>query len=85
MPDAPLLVVEDDPFLRVLQVVLDPDAPAERYAAFADFFAHEADFDDYCARLRATIPALFPARVQLVETQEELRAALPEARGAGLR
>ena len=53
MPDRPILVVEDDRFLRVLQVILDPD-PAERYAAFADFFAHEEpDFDGYCARVRA--------------------------------
>ena len=63
------------PFLRVLQVVLDPDTPAERYAAFADFFAHEEpDFDGYCARVRAQAGGLFPARVRMVETQEEMRA-----------
>lgn len=84
MPDKPLLVIEDDPFLRVLQVVLDPDAPAERYAAFADFFAHEASLDDYCARVRAGVPGLFPARVQLVETQEQLRGALADARGVAV-
>ncbi len=81
MPDAPLIVVEDDPFLRVLQVVLDP-TPVERYAAFADFFAHEADFGDYCARVRATVPGLFPARVQMVETQDELRARARRAHAA---
>ena len=79
MPNAPLLVVEDDPFLRVLQVVLDPDTPAERYAAFADFFAHEADLDGYCARVRAAAGELFPAKVQLIETQDELRGALGDA------
>jgi phosphoglycerate dehydrogenase-like enzyme len=83
VPDAPLIVVEDDPFLRVLQVVLDP-APAERYAAFADFFAHEADFGDYCTRVRATAGGLFPARVQLVETPDELRGALGDARGVAV-
>src|SRR5262245_19442562 len=82
--DRPLIVVEDDRFLRMLQVVLDPDTPAERYAAFADFFAHEASLDDYCARVRATIPGLFPARVRMVETQDELRAALPDARGVAV-
>jgi phosphoglycerate dehydrogenase-like enzyme len=81
VPEAPLLVVEDDPFLRVLQVILDLSR-AERYAAMADFFAHEANFGDYCARVRAAAGGLFPARVQLVETQEELRGALAEARGA---
>jgi phosphoglycerate dehydrogenase-like enzyme len=84
VPDAPLLVVEDDPFLRVLQVVLDPNAPAERYAAFADFFAHEASFDDYCAQVRAKVPGLFPARVRMVETQEALRGALADARGVAV-
>jgi phosphoglycerate dehydrogenase-like enzyme len=84
VPDKPLLVVEEDRFLRMLQVVLDPDTPAERYAAFVDFYAHEASLDDYCARVRATIPGLFPARVRMVETQQELRAALPEARGVAV-
>src|SRR5688572_11056733 len=84
MPDTPLLVIEDDPFLRVLQVVLDPDTPAERYAAFADFFAHDANFDDYCAQVRARVPGLFPALVQLVDTQEELRGALAVARGVAV-
>ena len=69
----------------MLQVVLDPDAPAERYAAFADFFAHEEpDLDDYCARVRAKAPGLFPARVQMVETQDELRGALADARGVAV-
>jgi glyoxylate reductase/D-3-phosphoglycerate dehydrogenase len=40
-----VLVVEDDPFLRVVGLLLDPNTSAERYAAFADFFAHdEPDF-----------------------------------------
>jgi phosphoglycerate dehydrogenase-like enzyme len=84
VPETPLLVVEEDRFLRMLQVVLDPNTPAERYAAFKDFFAHEANLDDYCARVRAKIPGLFPARVKMVETQEELRAALPDARGVAV-
>jgi phosphoglycerate dehydrogenase-like enzyme len=84
VPDAPLLVVEDDRFLRMLQVVLDPATPAERYAAFADFFAHDADLDAYCARVRAKASGLFPAQVQLVETQEELHGALAEACGVAV-
>ena len=84
MPDALLVVIEDDPFLRVLQVILDP-APVERYAALKDFFAHEEpDFDGYCARVRAKSGGLFPARVQLVETQEQLRGALPDARAVAI-
>jgi phosphoglycerate dehydrogenase-like enzyme len=82
--DRPLLVVEDDPFLRVLQVVLDPDTPAERYAAFADFFAHEVNLDDYCAQVRARVPGLFPARVRLVDTEDALRSVLAAASGVAV-
>ena len=72
------LVVEDDRFLRVVGVVLDPDTAAERVAAFADFFAHdEPDFAGYCARVRARVGELFPSEVRLVDTPEALRAALP--------
>ena len=82
MPARPILVIEDDRFLRVLQVLLDPDTPAERYCAFADFFAHEEpDFDGYCARVRARAGSLFPARVRMVETADEMRAALGDAHG----
>jgi phosphoglycerate dehydrogenase-like enzyme len=78
----PTLVIEDDPFLRVAAIVLDPTTSAERYAAYADFFAHDdPDFDGYCARVRAHAGALFPADVRLVETPEEMRANLPAARG----
>jgi phosphoglycerate dehydrogenase-like enzyme len=72
------LVVEDDRFLRVVGVVLDPDTSAERVAAYADFFAHdEPDFAGYCARVRARVGELFPSEVRLVDTPEALRAALP--------
>ena len=85
MPAVPLIVIEDDPFLRVMQVVLDPDTSAERVAAFADFFSHdEPDLAGWCARVRARAPGLFPAKVLLVDTQDELRAALPEARAVVL-
>jgi phosphoglycerate dehydrogenase-like enzyme len=77
--DRPIFVIEDDRFLRVLQVILDP-SPAERYAAFADFFAHEEpDFVGYCRRVRALAPGLVPAIVRTVDTQAEMRQALPDA------
>jgi phosphoglycerate dehydrogenase-like enzyme len=76
----PIVVVEDDPFLRVMQVVLDPNTSAERFAAFADFFSHdEPDFAGYCARVRARAAGLFPAEIRLVDTQDELRAAIIDA------
>lgn len=78
MPANNSLVVEDDPFLRVVGIVLDPTTPAERIAAYADFFAHdEPDFDGYCQRVRKRVGGLFPRDVRLVETREEMRAALP--------
>jgi phosphoglycerate dehydrogenase-like enzyme len=77
----PVLVVEDDRFLRLVQLVLDPDSDRERFAAFADFFAHdEPDFGGWCEKLRAQVKALYPAEVRLVETQDELRAQLAAAR-----
>ena len=79
-PVRPLILVEDDPWMRAIPVILDPDTPAEMVAAFDDFMStDEPDFAGWCARVRAKAPGLWPARVRIVETSEELRAALPEA------
>jgi phosphoglycerate dehydrogenase-like enzyme len=78
LPANSALVVEDDRFLRVVGIVLDPNTSPDRTAAYADFFAHdEPDFDGYCKRVRARVGKLFPREVRLVETQNEMRAALP--------
>jgi phosphoglycerate dehydrogenase-like enzyme len=78
-----ILVVEDDRFLRIVQVVLDPAASGERAAAFADFFAHdEPDFAGWCANVRRQAEGLYPAEVRLVESQDALRSALVGARAA---
>jgi phosphoglycerate dehydrogenase-like enzyme len=78
LPANSALVVEDDRFLRVVGIVLDPNTSPDRTAAYADFFAHdEPDFDGYCKRVRARVGRLFPREVRLVETQNEMRAALP--------
>jgi phosphoglycerate dehydrogenase-like enzyme len=80
--NAPILVVEDDPFLRLVGIVLDPATSAERHAAYADFFAHdEPDFDGYLARVRARIGTFFPCQVKLVDTPADMHASLPGARG----
>lgn len=76
-----MVVVEDDPFPRLVQVILDPATPAARRAAFAHFFAHEEpDFGGWCGRLRARLKRLNPAVVRLVADQEALLAAMPGAR-----
>jgi len=76
----PLIVVEDDPFTRVIQVVLDPAVDPARTAAFARFFAHELpDFAAWCDGLRRRLARISPARVLLVEGQEALRAGIAGA------
>ena len=46
-------VVENDTFLRLIQVVLDPSAPQERMEAFAHFCLHDlADFRGWCEKIR---------------------------------
>lgn len=75
-----MVVVEDDPFPRLLQVILDPAVPEARVAAFAHFFAHELpDFAGWCGHLRARLKRLYPAEVRLVPDQPRLLAALPGA------
>ena len=77
----PVVVVENDPFPRLLQVILDPSTPAARTAAFAHFFAHEEpDFAGWCERLRGRLKRLYPAQVRLVDDQASLLAAMPGAR-----
>jgi len=82
MPSSPRLkfVVENDTFLRLIQVVLDPAAPEERFEAFAHFCLHDlADFRGWCERIRAQARNLFPSDVRLVDDQAELSAHLPGA------
>jgi phosphoglycerate dehydrogenase-like enzyme len=72
--------VEDDPFPRLIQVMLDPATPQDRVAAFTHFFAHEEpDFPGWRDRLRSRLKRLYPASVRLVKDQAELAAALPGA------
>jgi phosphoglycerate dehydrogenase-like enzyme len=76
----PSIVVEEDPFLRLVGVILDPSTVPERVAAFADFLAHdEPGFANWCAELRARVPSLYPADVRFVDDADQLHAALPHA------
>jgi phosphoglycerate dehydrogenase-like enzyme len=73
-------VVEDDPFPRLIQVILDPATSVERMAAFTHFFAHEEpNFPGWCERLRKRLKRLYPAQVRLVSDQAALTGALPGA------
>lgn len=76
----PVIVVEDDHFLRMFRVILDPDAPAEMRAALIDFMAHdEPDFAGWLDRMRGRLPTLWPARVVMANSTEEFAQLLPQA------
>lgn len=76
----PVIVVEDDPFTRLIQCALDPNVPKERIDAYADFMAHdEPDFAGWIARVRKGSANIFPAEVRLVESEDEMRANLKDA------
>jgi len=76
----PLIVVEDDSFLRVIKIVLDPAAPGELVEAFAHFCAHDLpDFRSWCERVRGRVRQLYPANVRLVRNPDELLVNIPGA------
>lgn len=80
MKGRPVIVVENDPFPRLLKAFLDPVDDPARTAAIADFVAHDiSDFPAWLAQARAAAPGLYPAEVRLASTQEELHAMLPGA------
>jgi phosphoglycerate dehydrogenase-like enzyme len=73
-------VVENDSFLRLIQVVLDPTAPKERIDAFAHFCKHDTpDFGGWCDKIRAQARNIYPTDVRLVDNQGELQAHLAGA------
>jgi phosphoglycerate dehydrogenase-like enzyme len=73
-------VVENDSFLRLIQVVLDPTAPRERIDAFAHFCKHDTpDFDGWCEKIRAQARNIYPTEVHLVDNQDDLRTNLSGA------
>jgi phosphoglycerate dehydrogenase-like enzyme len=75
------VVVEDDPWTRLIGVVLDPATSAERRAAFADFMSpDEPDFAGWCDKLRARAGNLYPSDVRLVPSPAQFRANLASAR-----
>ncbi|MBI3044493.1 MAG: D-glycerate dehydrogenase [Betaproteobacteria bacterium] len=76
----PVIVIENDQSLRLLQAFLDATPHSERTAALADYLAHDLpDFPGWleCARRRAQ--GAYPAEVRMVSTQDELIARLPGA------
>src|SRR5262249_46629782 len=74
------LLIEQDHFLKIVPVILDPDIPDAHRCAVADFFAHDVpDFLGWCAALRARMPGLYPMKVVWADDQADFLAKLPEA------
>jgi phosphoglycerate dehydrogenase-like enzyme len=77
----PVIVVEDDPWTRLIAVVLDPATSPERRAAWADFMSpDEPDFAGWCDALRTRLGGLYPCEVRLVSSRGELSDSLAVAR-----
>jgi phosphoglycerate dehydrogenase-like enzyme len=76
----PVIVAQNDPIIRALQVVLDPKTDPERQAAIADYYSVDiTDFEDWRAKLRARLPGAFPAVMRMVDDQDELIRTLADA------
>jgi phosphoglycerate dehydrogenase-like enzyme len=77
VPSLPVILVEDDPFTRLIALVLDPGADPERHRAFADFMStDEPDFAGWCTRVRAAAKDLYPAEVRMVKSETGMRRSL---------
>jgi phosphoglycerate dehydrogenase-like enzyme len=74
-----VIALEDDKVLRFLQVLVDPSTSAERMAVFKDYVAHDIDQDAWIADVKARLPGVFPSDVRLIQSKDDLRAALPDA------
>jgi phosphoglycerate dehydrogenase-like enzyme len=76
----PTIAIQDDHIIRVLSVVLDPDCPRERADAFADYYSVDMpEFPAWCETIRKRYPAVYPSKVLLAKSEDELRGMLPEA------
>ena len=79
----PTLLIEEDHFLKIVPVILDPAIPDAHRRAVADFFAHDVpDFLGWCEALRARMPGLYPTKVVWAADQADFLAKLPAADGA---
>ncbi len=74
------IVVQDDHIIRALSVLLDPDCPQERTDAFEDYYSVDMpEFREWRDRLRGKYTNVFPSKVVLTHSQDELDNALPDA------
>lgn len=78
-----VVVAQNDPIIRNFQVVLDPDAPRDRFDAIADYFSVDMpEFTRWCDELRGRASKVWPAEFQMFDEQEDFAAALANADAA---
>ena len=78
----PCILVEEDPILRVVPAILDPNTPTEHQRAIAQFYDFdEPDFIGWRDRLRARLPGLYPSTVIFAKDQDDLKKKIAEADG----
>jgi lactate dehydrogenase-like 2-hydroxyacid dehydrogenase len=76
------IVIEEDHFLKIIPVVLDPATPEPHRWAVADFFAHDVpDFLGWCAGLQKRLPGLYPAEVIFAADEPDLVLKMADAEG----
>jgi phosphoglycerate dehydrogenase-like enzyme len=76
------IVIEEDHFLKIVPVVLDPATPEAHRRAVAEFFAHdEPDFLGWCSRLQQRLPGLYPAEVIFAADEADLEMKVADAEG----
>lgn len=76
----PVILIEDDKILRVIEAILDPKVSIERLAAFADFNSTAVDdFSAWLSETRQSIPNLLPSNLIFIRSQTELQAHLRQA------
>src|SRR6266853_5838491 len=81
-PTMTRIVIEEDHFLKIVPVVLDPATPEAHKRAVADFFAHdEPDFLGWCSRLQQRLPGLYPAEVIFAAGEADLAMKIVDADG----
>jgi phosphoglycerate dehydrogenase-like enzyme len=79
----PTVLIEEDHFLKIVPVILDPSIPPAHRDAVADFFAHDVpDFLRWCEQLRVRISGLYPSRIVWAKDQPDFLARLPDADAA---
>jgi phosphoglycerate dehydrogenase-like enzyme len=77
------ILIEEDHFLKIVPVILDPAIPKAHRLAVADFFAHDVpDFLGWCRAFHARIPGLYPSEIVWAADQDDFDVKLSDADGA---